>query len=368
MQSSFTMTDHGYMPILLTKRGERIAMRETRAAVKDRLEPMWVVAPPSESKTLDEAAGSAAKELAADWGAREAFVDTLYLGDEATTAGDHPLFHVVTSARAAGVPLIPVTGPDRTPQHLATVARLARLPGPLAGRVCLRLNFADALQLTLPPASRMWSLPDLLVTLGVAPDSVDLILDFGEQTGAPAAAASLAYTLVAALPALPDWRSITFAATNVPASLAGYTQNAITALPRLEWDAYAALTALAPPRLVRFGDYGVQNPDIPLGVDGRFLRIFSQIRYSTDSQWLIARGQELKVHGNGHVAALASLLTAHPDFAGRSFSVGDAWLVDCATGALPSTGSPERWRRVGTSHHLSGVADQVARHSGVPVP
>lgn len=362
------MPEHGYVPILLTKRGERIAMRDTVASVKDRMEPLWVVAPPAEGKTIDHAVANVASDLSTDWGPRLAFVDTQYLGDETTAAGAHTLTHVVTAARTAGVPLIPVTGPDRTPAHHAVTAALAAMPGALAGRVCLRLTFADALQLTLPPASRIWDMPALLATLGVVPAGVDVVLDFGEQVGHPGPAATIAHAIVGALASSGAWRSVTLAATSIPASLAGYAQMALTALPRLEWQAYTHLAGLGPAVAVRYGDYAVQHPDLPLGVDGRFLRIFSQIRYSTDREWLIARGQELKVHGYGHVSALAGLITGHPDYSGPSFSTGDRWLDSCATGSAASNGSPEVWRRVGTNHHLARVAHQVAGFHGVPAP
>ncbi len=371
--TTFDISQHAYVPILLTRRGERVALRESRPEVKDRMCPMFVVPPvpwdfvdEKPAKTLPDHIEPVASQLAQDWGTNPAYLDSIHL-DDTPISGSHPIEIILKSAARLGLPLMPVTGPDRSAAHHTAVSRLAALPGSTG--ICLRLTKEYALNLEAPPGQKTWDLNALLTTLGVSPNDVDLIFDFGDSPDSPTATSILVKSIVTSLPHINLWRTITFSGTSMPTTFAGLPQQAVSNLPRTEWDTYLLLAQSgATPRALRFGDYAVQNPSLPSEVNPRFMRIFSQIRYSTDQEWLIARGQEVRVVGNAHVAPLAQLLVTHPDFAGANFSWGDKWIHQCANGALASTGNAETWRRAGTNHHIEQVVRQLSRLFGVTIP
>ncbi len=195
---------------------------------------------------------------------------------------------------------MPVTGLTRDPSHHAATARVASgAAGPGAG---LRLTHQEALiEVSSPHA-----VAALLSTLSLTPADVDLIIDFEDNVEQPSATDVAVRALMSSFPAVGSFRTVTVVGTSIPASLAGVPQMSVNSFTRPEWEAYTGL--LAGPALTpmpRYGDYGVQHPELP-DINPRFLRVFSQFRYSAGPRWLIARGQELRVKGYGHVPDLAA--------------------------------------------------------------
>lgn len=376
----YARDQHAYMPILLTRRGERSAVGDSRPEVLERIMPLWAVAPvpwdaeaEAPAKSVEEHIEGVEGELLRCWGRRAAYVDTFYLDDAPVSSGRHPLVAIVERALALGLSLTPVTGPDRLPAHHAAAALAVALRPDLG--LCLRVPMAFALEWQSGTASPSWDLSSLVTSLGATPETTDLVVDFGDNVDAPTAAAALMRAITSSVPYLHRWRSLTFAGTSMPASMAGVPTMQITPYARGEWETYVDLVGGAPlGRQVRFGDYGVQHPDLTLDVDPRFMRVFSAFRYATASGWLIARGLELRVDGYEHVHELAGLTVSHPDYAGPAFSEGDRWLDACANEkscvgkGCPSHGNPERWRRVSTNHHLAHVTAELAGRYGLSAP
>lgn len=377
---AFNWSEHAYVPILLTRRGERSAVLDSRTQVLARLTPLWVVAPvpwdaenEAPAKSVEDHVDGLADDLVKSWGVRPAYVDTYYLDDAPLSNGQHPLVAIVDKALVHGLPLIPVTGPDRSPAHHAAAAAALALR-PQSG-MCLRIPRDFALEWQSAPASRSWDVSALATSLGAPPQDTDVVIDFGDEVDKPTAAAALMRAITGSMPNVTQWRSLTFAGTSIPASMAGVPTMKVSAFARGEWDAFTDLLggpALGRP--VRFGDYGVQHPDLTIDVDPRFMRVFSTFRYATPTGWLIARGKELRVDGYEHVHDLAALTVNHPEFAGAAFSYGDTWLDECAKETAcvgrgcPSHGNAERWRKISTNHHLAHVTTELAVHYGLPTP
>ena len=115
------------------------------------------------------------------------------------------------------------------------------------------------------------------------------------------------------------------------------------------------------PRLLRvpsFGDYAVNYPEETF-VDPRIMRMSANLRYTLDSEWLILRGRNTRQFGFEQFRDLCSSLVMKSEFAGPSFSAGDKFIDDCAQGST-GPGNATVWRRVGTSHHLTHVSNQIA--------
>lgn len=151
-----------------------------------------------------------------------------------------------------------------------------------------------------------------------------------------------------------------FAASSFPATLAA-AGTGLSTIVRAEWLAYQVLLANRPGgAVVAFGDYAIAHP---IYAPAPYLGSAS-VRYTIDSDWLIARGRTLKgpVHGGfAQFQGLCTQLVTTPVFAGASFSWGDAYIDQCSRGQV-STGNLTTWRGVGTNHHLTFVARQLASY------
>jgi len=55
-------------------------------------------------------------------------------------------------------------------------------------------------------------------------------------------------------------------------------------------------------------------------------------------------------------------LLRSPAYSGPQFSWGDRYISDCARGKT-SCGNLTTWRRVGTSHHIAYLNQQIANHA-----
>ena len=209
-------------------------------------------------------------------------------------------------------------------------------------------------------------LVELVDNLEVAPTEIDLVLDVAGATDVELD--DLYALVVAAMGADEDgtrWRSVTLTASSFPEGVAGFAKNAVTSLPRRDWQLWSAIedrlraVGLRPPD---YGDYGVSHPLPPVAVDGRIMKVSAAIRYSVAEDWLVAKGE---VHsgpgGTGAIAVppVAALLVRDPDFMGRDFSPGDRWIADVADQMVPP-GGPKAWRQAATNHHITLVTRTLA--------
>jgi hypothetical protein len=87
------------------------------------------------------------------------------------------------------------------------------------------------------------------------------------------------------------------------------------------------------------------------------------IRYSTDDNWLLVKGRNVRDHGYEQFNDLSRLLVANPAFKGPEFSWGDKYIAACAADK-ERPGNATTWRKVGTNHHITLVADQLSRMAG----
>jgi len=92
--------DHDrYVPVLLTRQGERHALRELSDVARNRMTPLFVVHPIDRDndtgrpvRTVAEHLEKLAVSLARDWGSGPAFVDLRYVDTETDAGlGTHPL-------------------------------------------------------------------------------------------------------------------------------------------------------------------------------------------------------------------------------------------------------------------------------------
>jgi hypothetical protein len=117
-------------------------------------------------------------------------------------------------------------------------------------------------------------------------------------------------------------------------------------------------------RMPTFADYGIGHPDpVEEAFDPRRMSISGQLRYTADAYWLMVKGRSTKTAGYDQMRALCQRLMERPEYSGPDFSWGDKYVRDCAAGAV-GPGNPTVWRKIGTTHHLMFVANQLATLNG----
>lgn len=365
--------DHpGYMPVLLTRRGERSALDAASHAVRSHLTPMFVMAPvdlvwpeeigqaPSPKRTVSDHVTATTVALKKTWAGLRAFCDTVHLDSSARMAdGTHPLQWAVQASHAASLTLVPVTGIHRGEAHQAAAADAHRN---LATGICLRLELSDVTSIADGKCDDLFA---LLRLLEARPEEIDIVFDVADDV--PADISATVRTLRDALHALPNasmWRSLTIAAAAFPVNLSGLAGNSMHRIPRRDWQLYESLVSNQLPRIPSYGDYGIAHPDPKGDLDPRLMTMSANLRYTCDKDWLVAKGSSVRQNGFEQAVTLAHHIVHSPDFCGAAFSWGDAWLQDCAE-QVSGCGNAETWRKVGTSHHLAKVTHQHANLLGI---
>lgn len=351
-----------YVPVLLTRQGERLALRVLASEVKDRCTPVFVLHPvPNDldsggpKTTVDAHVRKMPAQLIRDWGTRPAMVDCRHLPpDERMSDGSHPLEWIVRTCAEAGLVLAPVLGPSSD----AAVRRAAFDAADRVGTsLCIRLDPPDWVHLSAPGGGG--ELLAILAESGRLPGTVHLILDVAAEYSATTAITAAALSgAIGSLPHLNDWASLTVAGTGMPEGTADVGADNVKRIPRLEWQTWRGLPGSLP-RRPSFGDYGVQHPNPMSDFDPRFMQSAAQLRYTEAQDWFVARGRGLRTAGTEQIRDLAGQVVTQAAFSGRGYSWGDDWIADCVEG-VASPGNQMVWRKVTTSHHLTFVVRQIA--------
>ena len=130
--------------------------------------------------------------------------------------------------------------------------------------------------------------------------------------------------------------SVTLLGTSFPESLAGLDRG-VTEIPRSEWTLWRGLyeNRSKLPLLPGYGDYGVA-PVPPPEVNPRVMRMSVNLRYTTETSWLIARGRYVKEGGKNEFFGLCRLIRGQGRVSGSRVQLGRsrdhvrcAWLRRC---------------------------------------
>jgi hypothetical protein len=351
-----------YVPILKGRRGEYTALTAVPDEARAQMTPLIEVAPvpwdfekERASKSIDLHLRPVVSDVEKCWGTdRPVFIDLLWISQDATASGEHPVSTVFGDARAKGVRAIPVAGVSRPVPYLDAIRGVVHED---RQGVCLRLELQELRNMSLLASSLRTVCHDLVVE----PDSVDLILDFKDFDANQAAAIEMAAGV--ALTALPDptsWRSLTLAGGGFPLNLTGVTVEA--RIVRADWEVWRSLAidrADEMPRRPAFADYAVQHPE-PREIDPRLMKMSAALRYTTPSEWLVLKGKNVQDHGFEQFHDLCADLIGREEFRGADFSDGDRAIQDAAD-RKGGPGNATTWRKIATNHHLATVVDQIAK-------
>ncbi|ACL67086.1 conserved hypothetical protein [Anaeromyxobacter dehalogenans 2CP-1] len=356
-------SEQHYVPVLKWKRGEARALKDLDPAVKAACTPLVEVVPvPTDpetgaaKKTLSKHLDDAIAEMKSSWGtAHPVFVDIRLLPPNQATGAT--LTGLFDRLRAAAILAIPVISTGATQDILQAAAGIHKKD---RRGVCLR----EGLDAVMAPAFPVAVSKALLAT-GVTQKTADVVIDMQDVSANKTTVnAALAASAIGKVPNLKAWRTFTIVATAFPLNLSGIAPGVHT-LPRAEWALWKALGSL--PRRPTYGDYAVAHWDLQ-ELDPRVILISASIRYTSDDEWVIFRGRNVKNYGFGQFTALSKLVVKHPAYCGSAFSAGDDYIAACASGTVGS-GNHETWRRVATNHHITFVVDQLSKLAlGASVP
>ena len=354
-----------YVPTLKWKRGEYTALRLLAEDVKRRIKPLLEVMPfPDDDQNLAGYMSSVADRIFDNWG-RPAFVDLNLLDpDDRITGNRHPWTAFAEQAQQRNMTFTPVTGLSRDEDYQVAAAEIAQR----GAGACIRLTTDEFTGDQLEQ-----DLLGLTQQIGLVPGEVDVVLDV------QALEENLVQNMRAVLrdvindfPARDDWRSIILIGSGFPVDLTGIAPG-LGAIPRAEFQLWSRL--ITGPRSVRrapiFGDYVIAHPSLSDLEPGTFVASAS-IRYTAADEWLIFRGRAAwgpasrPYGGFNQFFDLAQNVVQNPAFSGAGFSAGDEYIAQCAA-RNTGPGNLETWRQVGTSHHITFAARQIANRPALAV-
>jgi hypothetical protein len=348
-----------YVSVLQNKPGEFRALAAAHPSVWDRLTPLLVfVGPKRGAKRAVNASTAAgwAKRAADVLGPRPVYLDTLRLSPGLTLDtpdGRQPaLRYLHDQSRARGLRFVPVVSVAEATAPVEAVIRCASMAD--GHGVALRYR---ALR-TLSPSgtSRKMLVESQLVRVDGLPEQADLLVDVQYLGEDQEVAGEDIAEVLDELCEVGKWRSVVLLGTSIPQTLRAIPEGTVGSIERREWRLWMELEQLKLARMPAYGDYAVQHPEPPAesGAGGR-----ANIRYTASTSTVISRGHgPLTEEGAVQYRELCQRLTARGEFAGSSYSWGDATIADCADGELTPRGEP-MWRAAGTSHHIRHVTDAL---------
>lgn len=352
-----------YVPILKGKAAEYLSLQMLHSDIKSLLTPLIEIPPipwdfenEKPSRTIDDHVANIASKIQSSWSeGRPLFLDLSMIAEEETMKdGRTPLSYVLDQARQLNIRLIPVFRLDSSRRTIESLAQAVSKDGLGA---CLRVLGED-----FDDEDQQREIGHLISQLGLDYSQTDLILDFGEVTEEHVQNLVRSVRVIAQIiPNLEDWRTFTFAGSAFPINLARFAAGKVSKISRSELEIWESLVS-NPSRIKRlpsFADYAIAHPSLE-EIDPRVMRMSANLRYTTDRYWLILRGRDVRRYGYEQFHALCHTLTLHAEYSGPSYSWGDVRIEKCAKKEV-GPGNATTWRQIGTTHHLTLVAQQIAR-------
>ncbi|MFD2968545.1 beta family protein [Sphingobacterium bambusae] len=329
-----------YYPILLSKSGELVALKNIFDEVKGGVSPIIQVLPGTDSKVLDFARDHWSEknyELLIDFSLFKPF-------DEEKIA------NLIDGLLLIGVNAIPVISIDSDPRYLTMINKLKSTF--MIDRVAIRLisNNGDFLKINE-------NIESLLTDVWLERPEVLLILDFGLiNKGNTDYFTTIATKIIPSLHAVEDFSSIIISSGSFPENLTNFLPSPnFYLIERYEWTFWKNLKSTSEySHLISYSDYGTKNP---VYVDANFAGTCS-VKYTLEESYLIYRGEKSNNHPNGHGQFIdfANSLILSPEYSGETFSWGDGRVMEIAREKGkkdPKPGSLESWVQISQNHHIS---------------
>lgn len=351
-----------YVPVLKGKEGEFAALEALESKVRARLMPLIEVpdvpydyANERPSKSLEDHVAGIAERLLRCCQNLPLYIDLPWFKeDEDLADGRVALEAVLADCADSGVKAIPVVSRMSSPKYLASAGAHAKTSG--LG-LCLRLLVEDFEEDVDIDAE----INRLLKSCGVNESASDLVIDLEDLGPEGSRAVLVTRSVFSMIGGHKSWRRVILAAASFPEDLSDVNAATVSTLPRREWELWKTLQRrpnLLPRPDIIFGDYAISNP-VQKELDPRTMRMSASIRYTTQENWLVVKGRNVRQYGFDQYFELCKALTKRPEFCGKNYSWGDNYIAECAL-ERTGPGNATTWRKVGTNHHLTVVVQAIA--------
>ena len=342
-----------YVPVLKAKRAEKRALSLLSPNLRPHVVPLLEIVERTVKPTVDKHLDTVFSNLAGSlYGYSRCLLDLREIAPDGAQAASNAFIR----AANAGIPFTPVTGISRTVDVALAVA-MSSTRG-----VGLRLTRQE-----LESGGLAGKLSSFLISNGLMPESVDLVIDLGPvEELVTAGVAALARAFLAEIPHKSRWRTFTVVGCSFPLSMGVVNRNSSARIQRSEWLAwreslYRQRASLE--RLPTFSDCVIQHPAGVEGFDPRFMQASATIRYASADDWLLVKGEGTK--SNPSRFQFPQLATQLVYGALQSAFVGSPHCAGCkaaknAADGKDGYGSPEVWRWIGTVHHVTAVVQDLS--------
>ena len=327
-----------YVPVLKGKRGDRWALSNLYD------EPAELVTPMLEpSADRDQGANEVDRIIEGldEW-TGEILLDQHFLGLPLVQA---EFSRALVRAQQVGIDVVPVLRLGSPPEMVQAYSQHT------SRGVVFRIRLPDFND----PVQLRDGLNVLRRALGIGRSRIDVIIDYGAQTGA-GTIVGMARVHVDQIPSVESYRSLTLVAGSFPNSISDLDSGRNASwheLPRSEWTAYKQIIE-HPDLIVRtpqFGDYGPRGPSFPTT---KFAGS-PNLRYATDAEWHVRRGRHRK---NRDMHRICRELLENGYYYGNEWSEGDAAIEQCASEEI-GPGGGEQWTQWAVNHHIETVVEQL---------
>jgi hypothetical protein len=348
-----------YVPILKGKANDLKAFGRLGPNARPLTKPLIEVLPVDRKKSdTDQHLQTFADRLRKLSPRSDLFVDFYGLmPDEQVGDGTNAIVRGFSLIRNSPHAITPVYGLHRNDRLWSPFRRIVEEFG---NGICLRVlrdDIADDI------AEDTWdAIIQRTAALGLSPKSVDLVVDMGYvgQDSSVKAKEEIVDFLALNRRAN-EYRSLVVAGSSALKEVSVVPKDGVGEVHRHEWHVWGHLVADVDESLrIRFGDYGIVHPDFSESVQNP--NIQAKIRYTVGDVHLYARGHGLyrPTVDFDQYYSLAAKIASDGRFQGRGFSYGDEYLHDRSLG-LGGTGHLGPWVCADTNHHMTYVAQQVAK-------
>lgn len=362
------MPDELYTPVIKAKLGELDAIKELPDSIRSMLQPLVEVTAPTFDyvegrfeRSIDEHLDAVAKRMSETLaGIPRVMIDI----PERFDGGGDVLIPSADALRRffavlgeAGVHPVPVITPATTPVRREVLDSLH--DGPPAIRATLQMLAPDV-PAELTALNRL--------TSGVLARSAPatLIVDLRAlEESAHLSAKQWRHLIKGTIQEMMQPRQFDHVAvvgTSFPRDLRDVSPGIDSSLTRSEWKIWESLaSSMTSLERYHYGDYPISHPELT-EIDPRQMRMSANIRYTAEDHWVLVKGRNVRDYGFGQYRELAQALIGRDEYRGKDYSWGDKFIWDCAH-SDGGTGNATTWRKVGTNHHITLVANQLARQA-----
>lgn len=335
-----------YVPVLPARMHAARAYGALEPRTRARVAPLWTLHPHPGMVTGQLAArvGQETGYATSVQGHTSAWLDAPYAGPDEATA----LAGILEPEWWDHRNLRPVTGPGR-PRAQQTLALAA----------ARRLDSGVGVRVPVPGEWHDRTLTDVEALLDRLPADTpaDLFLDLEVVRPDRADAAKEALRALDSLLPLRPWRTLVVLAGGFPEPPPDLWQGVVREEPRSDWDTWYEMRHSGRGYLthLRYGDYGIHPPAHLARPADRGGGRWGMLRYTTARSYHLVKIPTGTPNDMANRAG-AHLLTALPDFRGRTASAGERWLSRRADGE-ETVGNHGVWEAKASVQHMTFVAD-----------